>query len=95
MSGNFKSRKEWLQDLIEYERANRHFATPKDGYPGTGAYVHDMISGGAKDDGTRADKDREEDENIRKWAKRILNTKTPTLDKEESGSCEFDRDGSM
>ena len=54
MSGNFKSREKWLQDL-EYERANRHFATPKDGYPGTGAYVHDMISGGAKDDGTTSD----------------------------------------
>jgi len=38
---------------------------------------------------------RGQTENIRKWAERIFNIKTPTLDKKESGSCEFDRDGGM
>ena len=64
-------------------------------------------TGGAKDDGTTLDgqgralcgikkmNDPEENmrENIRNWAKRIWNTKTPILDKQESGSCEIDRDG--
>jgi len=75
--------------------------------PGKADYVKDMISGGEKDDGTTLDgqgralrgikkmNDPEENmgENIRNWAKRIWNTKTPTLDKQESGSCEIDRDG--
>ena len=67
------------------------------------------VTGGAKDDGTTLDdqgrtlrgikkmNDPEENmgENIKKWAKRIWNTKTPTLDNEKSGSCEIDRDGGM
>lgn len=45
--------------------------------------------------GRDIDKQRREDENIIQCASRIWNINTPTLDNEESGSCEFDRDGGM
>lgn len=76
--------------------------------PGKADYVKDMISGGEKDDETILDAQdiarrnidrirarRLQTTNTTEWARRIWNRNILTLDEQESGSCEFDRDGGM